>query len=632
MYSLIVACAIVLGSIVLGRTLLMRANYRTIGAGESIAIGGGLGLGILSYAVLGFGLLGWLHRVAVCGLLASALLIGYRGILATMSDVRRIMKQLAGWRPAQWQAVALVFIAGFFVLSLFGALAPPTEADAMLYHLAVPAVYVEAQRVIDVPYNFYSYLPFGIHMLYTMSLVLDSSGIAAALVHYGFGALTVLAIYVMGKRYFSSTVGTWGALLFLSAPVTLQQMSVPMVDLGPTLYFTLATLALLRFRESRAMRWIFLAGVFAGLTIGAKLQPIFLVVALGAVFMVVCLVKRQALWIERMRPVVAFALTAILVGSPWYIKNWWNTGNPVYPRLYGVFGGTHWSPELALMHDQSFVNRASGYGLLTFLKTPWLILTHPGHINSINIGYAAFAFVPFAFALRSRRNLWWVAAAVVCIYYVLWFFFIFQRQRHFIYVLPLLMVLAAAGLNWLLLESSIQLWARHAVRSLVVVCLISFGGMAFIYQRRAIPVALGLESRAAYLERFGYFQGSINWINSNLPPRSRILTFGPFLPFYLDGDHLFGDPYMQGYIDYVQMESSEDLLWRLQEEGVTHLLFIDDHESILPWADQLLSDLRRSEHARVIRSFVYDQPESRTLGTRYTTYVGDIIVLDPEPG
>ena len=102
MYSLIVACAIVLGSIVLGRTLLMRANYRTIGAGESIAIGGGLGLGILSYAVLGFGLLGWLHRVAVCGLLASALLIGYRGILATMSDVRRIMKQLAGWRPAQW--------------------------------------------------------------------------------------------------------------------------------------------------------------------------------------------------------------------------------------------------------------------------------------------------------------------------------------------------------------------------------------------------------------------------------------------------------------------------------------------------------------------------------------------------
>lgn len=644
MYSLIVAGAIVLVGVALGRWVLGWLGYRTGWSDETLVLGGGLGLGILSYAVLGVGLLGWLYPGGILGLLAIALLISHRALFATLADVRGGLRKLARWRPSPWQAVPLVFLMAFLLLDLLGALAPPTEADALIGHLAIPAIYVRAHRIIDVPYNIYSYLPFGVQMLYTAGLMLDNSGIVAALVHYGYGVLILLAIYVLGKRYFSRTVGLWGALFFASAPLVMQQMSVPMVDLGPTLYFTLTILALLHFWESRSLRWTLLAGVFSGLAIGAKLQPLFLVTALGVVFLVACLVKqRERPLSKRVLPILAFGLPTILVASPWFIKNWWYTGNPIYPHLYSIFGGTNWSPALAQLLEQHIKNKAAGYDLSTFLLTPWLMLAHS---DPLNIGYYAFALVPFALGWRSQRRLWWTAAAVVGVYYVLWFFFIYQRHRHFIYLLPVLSVLAAAGLTWLLTTAPVQRWARYAVQGLVVTGLVALLGVAFVYQRKAIPVVLAMESREAYLDKYGYIQEPYRWANANLAPGSRIFVRNLWdMTYYLNVDYVLGNPLVQGYIDYTRMQSPEDLLHRLRELGVTHMFVVGavyspdvasntrndteagEYPAVLHRADQLVYGLARSQYARIVRSFDYQKPASRTLGQVSSSVRIDLIAL-----
>ena len=647
MYSLIVAGALVLVGIALGRSVLGWLGYCTGRSGETLALSGGLGLGILSYVVLDIGLLGWLHPRAILGLLAGALLIGYHGFLATLADVWRGLRQLARWRPSPWQAVLVGLRVAFLLLGLLGALAPPTEADALVYHLAIPAKYVRAGRIVDVPYNIYSYLPFGLQMLYTAGLVLDGSGIVAALVHYGYGILTLLAIYALGRRYFSPAVGLWGALFFVSVPLVMQQMSVPMVDLGPTLYFTLAILALLRYWESQAFRWTLLAGAFAGLTIGAKLQPLFLVAALGVVFSVVCLAtQRETPLARRGRPVIAFGVMAMVVASPWFIKNWWYTGNPVYPQLYDVFGGANWSPTLAQLLEQHINSKAVGYDLYTFLITPWLMLAQSGNIN---MGYFSFAFVPFAYGWPRRRRLWWAALALVAVFYVLWFFFVYQRQRHFIYLLPVLCVLAGAGLEWLLAYAPLQRWAHWCLQALTLVSLMALLGLAFVYQRKVIPVALGLEGREAYLDKYGYIQEPYRWANTNLPPGSRILVHDLWdLTFYLNVDYVLGNPLKQGYIDYGQMQSPEDLLRRLQELGVTHLFMVgevysrkevsrmtnDLHDQTYPTlshqVDQLVDGLALSEYATLVQSFTYEMPASRTLGEMSSRVRIDLIALEAE--
>jgi hypothetical protein len=39
----------------------------------------------------------------------------------------------------------------------------------------------------------------------------------------------------------------------------------------------------------------------------------------------------------------AFALVVLVAAAPWYVRNTVETGNPLYPFGYGVFGGRHWS-------------------------------------------------------------------------------------------------------------------------------------------------------------------------------------------------------------------------------------------------------------------------------------------------
>ena len=60
------------------------------------------------------------------------------------------------------------------------------------------------------------------------------------------------------------------------------------------------------------------------------------VVPFGALALVEAVRRRS--W----RIVLAFALGWAVVMTPWLVKNVVDTGNPVYPLAYRVFGGRHW--------------------------------------------------------------------------------------------------------------------------------------------------------------------------------------------------------------------------------------------------------------------------------------------------
>lgn len=627
MFSLILAILFALLSVSLGRWTLERTGFRFAGPVEAIAYGGGLGLGMFSYTVLTVGLLGGLYPAVILGLLGGIAVLCRRALCVTVTELTHGLQALVRWRPTRSQGLIAILLVAFLLLDLLGALAPPTEADALVYHLAVPKVYVRAHQVIDVPYNLYSYLPFGVEMLYTAGLVLDSSGIVAALTHYTYGVLIVLAIYSLGRRYFSPEIGLWAALFFVSPPMVTNLMSVPAAELGPTLYFTLALAAVLRWCDKRQWHWAVLAGIFAGLTAGAKLQPVFLVMSLGVVFLATALLIEPTRTLTRrqyLQPLLGFAVLALLVASPWFIKNWVYTGNPIYPFLYSVFGGKYWSAALAAQFKSHIEAKGVGYDLFTFLATPWFVLAEAGLVN---VGFASFAFVPFALRLRGvRRRLLLVVLALATVYYPLWFFFIYQRHKHLLYLLPAFSLLAAVGLHVLLRADWLQRWARLSVLTITGAGLLFLLGGAMIYQSKYIPVALGLEERQAFLDRYGLIQKPYRYVNTHLPPDSRVMLVGVWdFFYYLDVDYLNANPLSQGYIDYATIHSEDELLARLQAEEVTHLLLRTwgamgppDRGALpraLPQRAEALYYRLAYDCGKEIASFPYTMPASRTLGT-----------------
>ncbi len=62
----------------------------------------------------------------------------------------------------------------------------------------------------------------------------------------------------------------------------------------------------------------------------------------------------------QIKPLATFAALALLLGGGWYVRNFVQTGNPVYPFAYSIFGGNNWDAQMAAQYETD--QRAYGFG------------------------------------------------------------------------------------------------------------------------------------------------------------------------------------------------------------------------------------------------------------------------------
>src|SRR5262249_7386537 len=75
-----------------------------------------------------------------------------------------------------------------------------------------------------------------------------------------------------------------------------------------------------------------------------------------------------------------FGAAAILVGSPWYIKSYVWTNNPVYPFFYKFFPrSVNWTPEFERAYQNEQRSFGRGHGLIDMLRAPWDVAFHGRH-------------------------------------------------------------------------------------------------------------------------------------------------------------------------------------------------------------------------------------------------------------
>jgi hypothetical protein len=81
------------------------------------------------------------------------------------------------------------------------------------------------------------------------------------------------------------------------------------------------------------------------------------------------------------KPLLLFAVYAIVLGGGWYVRNWLWTGNPVYPFAYEIFGGRGWTAQMAAEYtrDQAALDLALASD---WLWLPWRFAMAPLNIWS----------------------------------------------------------------------------------------------------------------------------------------------------------------------------------------------------------------------------------------------------------
>ena len=192
-----------------GMALLRALRAESDSPAEQFVMGAAVGLGLLAYAILAAGLLGYLRLPALLALVLIEGAVGAKSLIAWVRSVART----GGCRQRLDPVATALLVYCLFITAcmLVGALAPPSgdDWDSLSYHLAAPKIYLAHGRIVFIPYDSHTDFPFTMEMLYTLGL---SCGGAAGAKLFHWGAAWLTALGVAAFVGFCMWAGVWDKL------------------------------------------------------------------------------------------------------------------------------------------------------------------------------------------------------------------------------------------------------------------------------------------------------------------------------------------------------------------------------------------------------------------------------------
>lgn len=671
--DIVVAGWLMLVGLGLGSWLLQRFMGNDVPLADLIVLGTGLGLGGIGLLVLGVGLIGLLQP-----LVAYGLTLGLTALV--IPQLRQLFQQWRRWKPANLpNRLVTLYLSLITVFALLLAVLPPTDWDGLFYHLTGPKLYLQAGQImggIDVPhFNFPSLM----EMLFAWAMLLGSD-VAAKLLHFGFGVLLAGLVYLITRRLFSQKAAWPAVVVLTSMPMLGTLAGWAYNDLALAFFQLAAVYAIINYQLSISneqltsrqsflrprsgqtfiIRHLFLmlSGIFVGLAMGLKytsfVTPVFIVglmvwqgykvagsrVAGGKVVSskvagneaasdgivdTTSHVPRNTQHAIRntLISLTTFALAALFVAAPWYLKNWVFTGNPVYPFLSGVFGGQYWDEFRAAWYASA--GTGIGWKPSTLLALPWLLTLGVQDANFWDgrTGPLLLLFLPVVvWAAFSRRFKDRPAAYNVLLLYalahfafwalgVIWSRSLWQSRL----LLPGLVGLTPViGWVWVNLnrldlpQFSVSRFVNIAVAITLALTIVDVGLLTL--KINPIPYIIGIESRAEHLtRRLGAHYAAMEQINQDLPPDAAIVFLWEPRSYYCHRD-CRSDSILDEFPHLVHQHGSAEAIaeaWR--DAGVSHVLI---HRSGL--------DFVLSESPEKI-----DQTVLSALENRYLKEVFDVV-------
>ena len=461
---------------------------------ELVAVRIALGAGVISYVVLVLALLGLLTIPAVGIALGGIALIVVRQIVDSCRGLANSVRRVD--RATKVTPLG-VLLCVWGVLLFIETIAPEIQYDALSYHLGLPRVWLAAGRMVDVPEQYQSYFYLGADLDFTVAMLFGGQT-AARLVSLGLLVVGALGLYGAGRSMVSPRVGAVAAMLFVTTPAVAWGATTTYVDDVLAAYVLLATLVGFRATRSGEPSSAWIAGALAGLAVATKLTAVISVVPLGLVMFLGGLAWRRSI-LGALRPFARFAAATMIVASPWPLLRLVQTGNPVFPLLNGFFRSPLWPPQ-----NETFNLGQFGVALdpLSLLSLPIAMsVDATPFVEAMRGPVIGLGLLLLPLALARRRDVLLLQfLGVSAIGALLVWTLAGQYLRYFVPALAPLSLLAASAL---VPEREPLRPAWRALPLLVAIAGLPLWLATFwnIPERVPLGVALGSESRAAYLAR-----------------------------------------------------------------------------------------------------------------------------------
>jgi hypothetical protein len=504
---------------------------------------------------------------------------------------------------------------------------PPVDRDALTHHLFVPKLWLQHGGIYEIPEIPFSYYPMNLDLLYMIPLFF-SNDIVPKYIHYLFALLTAWLIFRYLKKSLGIRYGLFGALFFLSVPINVKLSITVYVDLGLVFFTTASLLLLLEWAEKDFQaKYLLLAGLCCGLAAGTKYNGLLTIFILT---LFVPLIYQQSAGIKRQSNSkallygVLFAAATLVSFSPWLVRNYVWTGNPVYPLYTSFFHHTkavenpqrgkesedmvESLKELSISGSNVFADRkilyheTLGQALLLPIRfffegkddNPQFF---DGKLNPFLLLLPLFAFFFKPSHAQERREKKFLLLFSL-LYFFLTFFQTVLRIRYIVPIVPPLVILSIYGLrnifNFLFsLAESVRLMKKPIglLAAGIPCALLWYNADYTIGQFSLIqPLAYlgGKINREQYITDFRPEYPTILYANTHLPPDTKVLcVFLGNRGYYMDFQPVFEAPFGNGlFSTFLKNKSCGNALnAELQKRDITHVLMRDDLTA--SWFQQL---------------------------------------------
>ncbi len=595
-----------IGSLLL-RRLDRPGNRLAIDSCERLVFTCGVGVSVLSLITLLVGLLGQLSQVGVAMLggiaVTCELLDRWRSREknkpASLPKTKTANPSAHGRREIDPQTLrrglVLVALAPFVILMIWGAALPSTIFDVKEYHLQGPKEWYLTGQITFLDHNVYTAFPFLTEMLSLFSMTLRGDWFFGSLIGktvlMGFVPLTGLACFASARRWCGEVAGWAAAFVYLTIPWTTTMATTAYVEGGLSFFVVVTVHSALLATRQLDMRLVLLTGLLAGSAMACK-YPALISVVVPVGFGLIYGFSRKHESTPRLQRTLRacglFALGVTLTVGPWLFKNAIQTGNPVYPLAWNVFGGEFWDAEREAQWTAAHSPPEHDIGKLFIFEngqTGWLLQPIVG---SDGLSVLLFALAPLAFLrlYRTSADRSFHAVLVALSLYSAWFIFSWWAFTHRIdrFWMPMLPVVAVlAGIGWT--------WSEQTVWKVTVgfLAVMTWGHHLALAPHYGTQLPYLGELNAARRDAARLTAGSIQFINDRisrgeLPAESIVLSVGDAevfdAQFPIRYETVFNNSIFAACVFEPSSEASTSPALRqpakirqlLREQGVTHIM------------------------------------------------------------
>jgi len=286
-----------------------------------------------------------------------------------------------------------------------------------------------------------------------------------------------------------------------------------------------------------------------------------------------------------------FFSVAVLVLSPWMIRDYLWTSNPLYPLYDHLFNRQN---GLSQQTVGLFTYRKTVYG-----ETWWQMALLPvriffqgqdgnpqyfdGKLNPFLLLFPLLAFYRRKDDPRALRNGKKMLLAYAILFFATAFFSSGMRIRYISPIIPPLVILSILGVRKIVdLVSALKARYSRNLGFAVVFLIVSFSlwlnaHYIFTQYRYVDPITYlsGTVSRDQYIERYRREYPVLRYINKNLHPNAKILFIHMGKRgYYCDREYVFDMNFNRSMLHQlvIGLNKSEDIMQGITSQGITHLL------------------------------------------------------------